>query len=220
MQLCLDGGRPLPWTIQLRAEEPNRVGPWWLTLQMPSQISTSNQARLEVGIIKGGGKGKEKENNQRKHLRFLRPSTTYTLYTLHAKIIPSALTPSTITITTRGGAYGDPHVTDEGHKCYIAAKLAKLGNWAFLKPVPESQSYSTVLKPSVPTDYTLLFWSCLVLWEAALYGLHQNLSFQLVSSWVLSMQGGKRIKLGYLVPCLPCGVLERLHPPTEVVLSK
>lgn len=83
--------------------------------------------------------------------------------------------------------------------------MAKLGNWAFLRPVPESQSYSIVLKPSVPTDYTLLFWSCLVLWEAALYGLHQNLSFRLVSSWVLSMQGGKRIKLGYLVPCLPVG---------------
>lgn len=127
MQLCLDGGRPLPWTIQLRAEEPNRVGPWWFTLHMPSQISTSNQARLEVGIIKGGGKGKEKENHQRKHLRFLRPSTTYTLYTLHAKIIPSALTPSTITVTTWGGDYGDPHVTDEGHKCYIAAKWQSWG---------------------------------------------------------------------------------------------
>lgn len=40
-------------------------------------------------------------------------------------------------------------------------------------------------------------------WETDLYGLHQNLSFPLVSSWVLSMEGRKRIKLGHLFPLPP-----------------
>lgn len=67
--------------------------------------------------------------------------------------------------------------------------------------------------------YSLPF--CSMPWGADLYTLCQNLSFPLASSWVLSMQGGKRIKLGHSVPCRPsCRVLGWLHTSREVVLSK
>lgn len=74
--------------------ESNRIDPWWFILWVASWIGTSNQTRTDMEIIKEEGKGKEKEDiNKRKHPKFFRPLTEYTLY---AKTILSAFTPSII----------------------------------------------------------------------------------------------------------------------------